>query len=494
MLDALFNFDLFTLAFVILGLLFLLKLVYVPNNGPPGPRGYPLVGNFPLFLSGSKTKLFEQLRQCYGDVFSLQLGSKRMVVINGYETLKEAFVKRADVFSDRPVDDLISKRSHNCKGIVRSSGNLWKQTRAFSLQALREFGFGKRSLETKILEEVSVFLDIIGGKCGDAFSLGKIAQISVSNIICSISFGERYAHEDKTFKELMLMIDDHVMLLTKSAITNFFPVLRYLPGDVTHIEEMSRNYDNIKSAMQQQIDRHRATFQSGNIRDLIDAFIEEEIKRGKNEYLEDANLLIVLSNLFVAGTETTATTIKWAILFLLHNACVQKKLRDEITEVIGSSRLPSMTDKPKMVYTDAFIHETLRMGNLVPLSLLHGVKHDTDFKGYKIRKDDLVVPNLDSALFDETLFTDPHTFNPERFIGEDGQLNGKERTVLAFSLGRRVCFGESLARMELFLFLTSLIQRFKLLPADDENLPTLEPISGVVNYPQDFKIKAVKIT
>ncbi|XP_060065189.1 cytochrome P450 2B4-like [Ylistrum balloti] len=457
MLDALFNFDLFTLAFVILGLLFLLKLVYVPNNGPPGPRGYPLVGNFPLFLSGSKTKLFEQLRQSYGDVFSLQLGSRRMVVINGYETLKEAFVKRADVFSDRPVEDSLTKRSGNGKGLVMSDIHP------------REH-------------------------CGDAFSLGTIAQISVSNIICSISFGERYAHEDKTFKELMLMIDDHVKLLTKTAITNFFPVLRYLPGDVTHIEEIGRNFDNLRRTLQQQIDRHRATFQSGNIRDLIDAFIEEEIKRGKNEYLEDENLVIVLVNLFIAGTETTATTIKWAILFLLHHACVQTKLRDEINNVIGSSRLPSMTDKPKMTYTDAFIHETLRMGNLVPLSLLHGVKHDTEFKGYKIRKEDLVVPNLDSALFDETLFTDPHTFNPERFIGEDGQLNGKERTVLAFSLGRRVCFGENLARMELFLFLTSLVQRFKLLPADDESLPTLEPISGVVNYPQKFKFKAIKIS
>ncbi|XP_033742771.1 cytochrome P450 2C37-like [Pecten maximus] len=492
MLDALFSMDPLTVVLGILSVLFLLKLMHVSDNGPPGPTGYPLVGNFPLLMSGNRPKLFDQLRRKYGDVFSLQLGSRRMVVINGYEALKEAFVKQADVFSERPQADYASIRTSNCKGIVRSSGEFWKNTRTFSMRALREFGFGKRSLETNILEEVSVFLEVIGKSYGNAFSLGTIAQISVSNIICSISFGERYTHDDQNFKKLMMMIDNHVKLLSKAAISTFFPVVRYIPGDVTGVEAMGTTYDNIKRFLQEQIDKHRATFQIENVRDLIDAFILEEMTRGKTDYLEDENLAIVLYNLFVAGTETTSTTIKWAILYLISNPHVQTKLRNEINDVIGLSRAPSMTDKPEMTYMDAFMHETFRMGNLVPFSLLHGVKKDVTFKGYTIRREDLVVPNLDSALFDESLFEDPRTFNPDRFIGEDGKLNGKEHTVLAFSLGRRVCFGESLARMEVFLFLTSLLQRFKLLPEDDDSLPSLEPIAGVVNHPQQFRFKAIK--
>ncbi|XP_033744191.1 cytochrome P450 2C37-like [Pecten maximus] len=493
MLDALFSMDPLTVVLGILSVLFLLKLMNVPGNGPPGPTGYPLVGNFPLFISGNGPKLFDQLRQKYGDVFSLQIGSRRMVVINGYEALKEAFVKQADVFSERPTADYVSIRSSNGKGIVRSSGEFWKNTRAFSMRALREFGFGKRSLETKILEEISVFLEVIGKSNGDAFSLGTIAQISVSNIICSICFGERYTHDDQNFKKLMTMIDIHVKLLSKARIATFFPVVRYIPGDVTGVEAMGANYENIKRFLQEQIDKHRATFQIDNVRDLIDAFILEEMTRGKTDYLEDENLAVVLNNLFVAGTETTSTTIKWAILFLISNPHIQTKLRNEINDVIGLSRAPSMTDKPEMTYMDAFMHETFRMGNLVPFSLPHGVKQDVNFKGYTIRREDIVVPNLDSALFDESMFEDPRTFNPDRFIGEDGKLNGKEHTVLAFSLGRRVCFGESLGRMEVFLFLTSLLQRFKLLPEDDKSLPSLEPIAGVVNHPQEFRFKAIKV-
>ncbi|XP_033744192.1 cytochrome P450 2C25-like [Pecten maximus] len=418
--------DPLTVVLGILSVLFFLKLMHVSDNGPPGPTGYPLVGNFPLFISGNRPKLFDQLRRKYGDVFSLQLGSRRMVVINGYEARKEAFVKQADVFSERPTADYVSIRSSNGK-------------------------------------------EVIGKSNGDAFALGTIAQISVSNIICSISFGERYSHDDQNFKRVMMMIDIHVKLLSKAAISTFFPVVRYIPGDVTGVEAMGTNYDNIKRFLQEQIDKHRASFQKENVRDLIDAFILEEMTRGKTDYLEDENLAIVLYNLFVAGTETTSTTIKWAILYIISNPHVQTKLRNEINDVMGLSRAPSMTDKPEMTYMDAFMHETFRMGNLVPFSLLHGVKKDVTFKGYTIRREDLVVHNLESALFDESLFEDPRTFNPDRFIGEDGKLNGKEHTVLAFSLGRRVCFGESLARMEVFLFLTSLLQRFKLLPEDEKS-------------------------
>ncbi|XP_069129910.1 cytochrome P450 2B2-like [Argopecten irradians] len=198
---------------------------------------------------------------------------------------------------------------------------------------------------------------------------------------------------------------------------------------------MSTNFHNILRFLKQLINKHRETFQKDNIRDLIDAFIQEKMDQGNEDYLNDDNLTNVLYGLFVAGTETTSSTIKWAILFLICNPYVQTKLRQEINDVIGSSRAPSMTDKPEMPYTDAFIHETLRMDNLVPLALFHAVKHDTVFRGYTIRKEDIVVPNLESALFEESLFEDPHTFNPERFIGEDGKLKGKEHTVLVFSLG-----------------------------------------------------------
>ncbi|XP_069129904.1 cytochrome P450 2B4-like [Argopecten irradians] len=493
MLDLLLTMDPLTVGLGVLGLLLLLKLICTPRNSPPGPIGYPVIGNFGMFTIANRTATFKKLRRKYGDVFSLRLGSCNMVVINGYDTLREAFIKHGDTLSERPNDIVFNLLSSNGKGIVASTGEFWKSTRTFSLGVLREFGFGKRSLESKVQEEIAIFLDILADKNGEAFYLGAIAQTSISNIICSIAFGQRYDHDEEEFKNLLHMLDQAFVLTSKANIANFFPFLRYLPGDLTHLKATLENMGEIQSYLQNQIDQHRATFDEENVRDFIDAFLKEEIVQGKSDVLCDENLKIILTNLYIAGTETTATTIKWAILLLIHNPHVQTKLRKEIEDVVGFGRLPSMNDKPEMVYTEACIHELLRMGNIAPVSLLHGVKHDTKLNGHTLHKGDFLIPNLDSVMFDESLFEDPQTFNPERFIGDDGKLNGKERNVLAFSLGRRVCFGESLARMEIFLFLTSLVQRFKLLPEDEENLPTLEPVVTLTNAPHEYKFKAVKL-
>ncbi|XP_069129908.1 cytochrome P450 2J6-like [Argopecten irradians] len=475
------------------GFFLLLKLIYTPKNAPPGPVGYPVIGNLPLFLSGNRTATFRKLQRKYGDVFSLRLGSCNMVVINGYDTLREAFIKHGDTLSDRSENILSRHLSDNGRGIAGSTGDFWKRTRTFSLEALREFGFGKRSLETKIQEEVDIFLDIVGDKNGDAFYLGAIAQISVSNIICSIAFGERYDHDEEEFKNLLHMLDQVFVLIAKASVINFFPFLRFLPGDVTHFKAAVGTLERIKVYLQDRIDQHRATFDEDNVRDFIDAFLKAELAQGKSDVLCDENLRIILTNLYTAGTETISTTIKWAILFLIHYPDVQTKLRKEIADVIGFARIPSLNDKPEMVYFEAFIHEVLRMGNIAPFALPHGVKQETELNGYTLRKGDMLIPNMGSAMFDESMFDDPNTFNPDRFIGDDGKLNGKERSVVAFFIGRRVCFGENLARMELFLFLTSLLQRFVLLPEDEDNLPTLEPVVTLTNAPHEFKFKAVKL-
>ncbi|XP_069129905.1 cytochrome P450 2J6-like [Argopecten irradians] len=493
MLDFLLTMDPLTIGLGVFGLLLLLKLICTPRNSPPGPLGYPVVGNFGLFAIANRTATFRKLRRKYGDVFSLRIGSCNMVVINGYDTLREAFIKHGDTLSDRPNDIIFKLLSSNGKGIVASTGEFWKSTRTFSLGALREFGFGKRSLEAKIQEEIAIFLNILADKNGEAFNLGAIAQISVSNIICSIAFGQRYDHDEEEFKRLLHLLDQELVLSTKASIAIFFPFLRYLPGDVTHLEATVKNSEKIQSYLQSQIDQHRATFDEENTKDFIDAFLKEQIAQGESDVLCDENLRIILTNLYVAGTETTATTIKWAIMFLIHYPHVQTKLRKEIEDVVGFGRFPSINDKPEMVYTEACIHELLRMGNIAPFSLLHGVKEDTKLNGYTLRKGDVLIPNLDSVMFDESLFEDPETFNPERFIGDDGKLNGKERNVIAFGLGRRICVGESLSRMEIFLFLTSLVQRFKLLPEDENNFPTLEPVVTLTNSPQEFKFKAVKL-
>lgn len=134
----------------------------------------------------------------------------------------------------------------------------------------------------------------------------------------------------------------------------------------------------------------------------------------------DDQLLKVIVELFVAGTEPASTSLRWFSLFMIRHPDVQDKMRKEINDIVGTSRFPNMEDKQKLPYCEAVIHETLRVGAIVPLSIPHGLTNALDCKGFTIPKEAILVPNLHSVFFDEAIFPDPHSFKPERFLDKEG--------------------------------------------------------------------------
>lgn len=461
---------------------------------PPGPQPLPFIGNMGYLRSKDKQlQTFRKLRKTYGDVFSLRMGGHLFIIFNGYETLKEAFTKNGDIFSDRPNTYIMEIMSRG-RGISGSSGNLWKGTRAFTISALRDFGFGKQSMEAKLMEEVEAFLTVISNTNGEPFDIKNVCYTSVSNVICSLIFGRRFEHGDEAFETLLDLLDQNFKLVGQTGIIGIFPFLRFLPGDLFGAKRLLRNTTKIRRFFVDQIQSHREDFDESNIRDFTDAFLKEQTRHiGQiNTIFTVDNLTTLIGNLFSAGTETTATSIRWAVLYLLHYRDIQDRLRQEVDTVIGRSRAPSISDKPNMPYFEAFILEVLRHANVAPLAVAHGASKDSMYKGFFIPTEAILVPNLDSVLNDPKLFPHPDTFCPSRFIGDDGKVTRSDK-VTAFSVGRRLCPGEALAKMELFLFLTSLVQNFRLLPEDPACLPSLQGIMGMTKSPKPFKLRAIKL-
>ncbi|XP_056464217.1 cytochrome P450 2K1-like [Gadus chalcogrammus] len=155
--------------------------------------------------------------------------------------------------------------------------------------------------------------------------------------------------------------------------------------------------------------------------------------------------------------------------------------QDQVLEELSSmiwSRQVKVEDRKNLPYTDAVIHETQRLANALPMSLPHTTSQDVTFQGYFIKRD-------------ETEWESPLSFNPSHFLDEDGKFV-KRDAFLPFSAGRRACVGESLARMELLLFFTTLLQRFRFTPppgVTEEDLD-LTPTWGLTLNPSPHQLCA----
>lgn len=462
-----------------------------PKGIPPGPPSYvPILGNLVNLAPKTAIETLRGYRAKYGDIYSMQMGSRLVIAVNGYETIKDILVKHADNFSNRP-DIFIFKEISKSQGLIGSSGSLWKEHRTFALVSLRQFGFGKRSMELDIIEEIKVFLQDLESSNGKPYNMKSMIVTSTSNVMCAMIFGKRFEHSDPKFVKIVNALEENFKVNGFVGLLNFIPILKYIPGDLFNVNRTLKNVKYVEDMFQELIDEHHESYDENNIRDYVDAFIKEMGRqdRGDNSTFTDEQLLKCVGDLFIAGMETTATTIRWGTVFLIHHPEVQEKMRIELEKVVGD-RYPSINDRSELPYCEAVLTEILRCANIGPVSAPRSVDSDIVYKGFNIPKTALVLPILDSILSDPELFPEPETFDPSRFIDDQGNLCGQDK-VLAFSTGRRACLGESLARMEVFLFLTSMIQRFKFLPEEEDQLPSLEGVLGVTRAPHPFKFRAI---
>ncbi|XP_075114987.1 cytochrome P450 2C55-like [Leptodactylus fuscus] len=485
-----------TLLLAICVLCLILLIMWSENSKrkemPPGPSPLPLLGNILQLNMKELPKSFLKLAKVYGDVFTVHLGPRTVVVLHGYETVKEALVDRADVFSNRarfPGAELVFKDY----GILLSNGERWKQLRRFSLTTLRNFGMGKRSVEERIQEESCCLRDELKKHTGSFFDPTYLVSLAVSNVICLIVFGQRFKYDDEIFLSLLAKLKEAFKIRNSSVgqLLNSFPKLFVnIPGP--H-QKVFKNFSSIKKFVLEKVVEHRETLDVNCPRDFIDCFLikMEEEKTIPNTEFHFENLFVTVMNLFFAGTETTSMTLKIGLRILLKYPDVLAKVQEEIDLVVGHHRCPSVQDHSKMPYTDAVIHEIQRFANILPFSIPHASAQTTIFRGYKIPKGTTVFPFLTSVLKDPKYFHNPEKFDPSHFLDETGGFQKKE-AFLPFSTGKRICLGESMARMQLFLFLTFILQNFTLKSEEDPSAIDLTPLpntNGVIHRP--YKIQLV---
>ena len=309
------------------------------------------------------------------------------------------------------------------------------------------------------------------------------------NVICAIIFGKRYSEEDGEFQYIL----SSIKMIANFDLThpvNYLPILRLLPN--SSLANLKRGIEMRDSVLAKVLKEHKETFDPENLRDFTD-FILSELKKQELEdktaqnLVDDVNLQQILSDLFMAGIETTTTSLTWCFGYLARYPDVQKRIAQERKQIIGD-RMPRLSDRGNLHYFEAAIQEVLRMGSVAPLAIPHKTLHNTECNGHKIPAGAQVWYNVWSLHYTGKEWKEPHCFKPERFLDEEGRLmRTTDQSFLPFGAGRRVCIGEALARMELFVFLSNILYRYDILP--DSDLPDLDGEFGVALKPKPFKIK-----
>uniref|UniRef100_A0A3B3IF32 Cytochrome P450, family 2, subfamily Y, polypeptide 3 n=1 Tax=Oryzias latipes TaxID=8090 RepID=A0A3B3IF32_ORYLA len=449
---------------------------------PPGPPALPLIGNLLQLDKKRPFRTIVELSKTYGPVMTIYMGWQRAMALVGYDAVKEALVDQADDFVGRAPLPFFYRASRGY-GIGISNGERWRQLRRFTLTTLRDFGMGRKGMEQWIQEESRHLRAHIMSFKGKPFDPMFKLSCAVSNVICCFVYGERFNYDDKQFLELLKMISEILDFNGGpiGAMYNLCPwLLEHLPGHqhtVFGYIEVTRNYAKKK------IQEHKDTLDPSFPRDFIDRFLihmDQEKDNPTSEFHYE-NLLAMVQNLFLAGTETTSSTIRYALSVLIKHPKIQEKMQEEIDSVIGRERCPSMEDRKSLPFTDAVIHEVQRFMDLAPFSLPHYSLKDISFRGYTIPKDTMIFPMLHSVLREDKLWSSPWSFNPQNFLDQNGNFK-KNPGFVPFSAGKRACVGESLARMELFVFIVSLLQNFTFSAPNGPDSINLDPeYSGLTN-------------
>ncbi|XP_066271573.1 cytochrome P450 2U1-like [Branchiostoma lanceolatum] len=304
-----------------------------------------------------------------------------------------------------------------------------------------------------------------------------------------MAFGKRYDYEDETFRELSEAVFTVTEKATAGLVINVFPLLRFVPVvNRAYIGVLKANF-KVQNEIRKEISRHLEKLDRENPRDFIDFCLLELEQQKCVDGLTEENVVYMAEDLFMAGTETTANTLLWSLLYMTLNPDIQDKVQEELDTVVGEC-LPTLSHRSQLPYVNACLLEVMRIRSVAPF-FFHATTQDTTVQGFDIPKGTRIMINLYSLHLDPAYWPDPDRFDPERFLDAEGNVLNKPESFLPFSGGRRVCLGEQLARMELFLFFSTLLQSFTFQTPEGAPPSNADGVYRVTLAPHPFKLCAI---
>ncbi|CAO2188458.1 unnamed protein product [Urochloa humidicola] len=442
-------------------------------NLPPGPRPWPVIGNFNL-IGALPHRSIHDLSKKYGDLMHLRFGSYSVVVGSSVDTAK-FFLKTHDVlFLDRPKTASGKHTTYNYADITWSPyGAYWRQARriclteVFSARRLASFEH-IRSDEVHAL--VRGLFAASPGSAAVHLNRDHLSTLSM-NVITRMVLGKRFFGEGadaaegpvSSLSEFKWMLDELLLLNGVLNVGDWIPWLDCLDlqGYVRRMKKLGRMFD---AFMEHVLDEHaaRRRREGGSFvaRDMVDVLMELADDPSLEVKLGRVGVKAFTQDLIAGGTESSSVTVEWAISELLRKPTIFAKATEELDRVVGRGRWVTEKDLPCLPFLEAIVKETMRVHPIVPLLIPRVAREDAAVGGYDIPKGTRVLINVWTIGMDPALWDKPEEFVPERFVGSKMDVKGQDFELLPFGSGRRMCPGYNLGLKVIQLSLANLLHGF----------------------------------
>ncbi|EOX91576.1 Cytochrome P450, family 81, subfamily D, polypeptide 5, putative [Theobroma cacao] len=445
------------------------------KNLPPSPFALPILGHLHLLKEPLHRTLFT-LSQKHGPIFSLRFGSRLAVVITSPSAVEECFNKNDITLANRPRLIMGKYVGYNYTILALASyGDHWRNLRR--LATLEILSSNNLSMSSSIRrDEINSLIRRLYRVSVNGFAKVELKTLFAEltfNIIMRIVAGKRYYGDEVRGSEeargFRAMIEELFELTVSSYPGDFLPLLSWVDynGYIKKVKLVAKNADAFTQGL---IDEHRRN--KGNL-ELKNTMISHllTLQKSQPEYYTDEIIKGLVLVMLLAGTDTTAVTLEWAMSNLLNHPRILEKARAELDAQIGQERWVEETDLSKLHYLQNIISETLRLYPAAPLLIPHLASDYCTVGGYDLPPEAIVFVNAWAIQRDPELWEDSTSFKPERFEGREGTTHNK---LMPFGLGRRACPGMGLAHRAVGVALGSLIQCFEWEKVSDKEIDMTE--------------------
>ncbi len=453
----------------------------------PGPPTLPIVGNIHQLDRHRIRNTLLKWAKVYGPVYKIRVASNDVLVVSGFEEIRSVLMGQES--SGRPISYLWTEVGRRA-GVLHfpDADPHWKLLRVLTQGHLKQFGSGLSRLERIVRDFSGDLIDQFDQSKGQAMDPRSAIQETTLKTIACIVTGEKLESGDALLEKLREHDLEHSRVTSPSTSTvlmDTFPWISLLPTEGSRrLKKTLETGAEVCDMLKERCVGISGT--GGGLYELLMSYVQGN--QDSPEMSDPAKPSILLPiqaeqtclDLLFAGLTTTSKTFYMLLNVLAHHPRVQEKLQAELLRVMGSEQEPGLDDRQQLPYARAVLYEHLRCLTLTTVGVKRRTVTDYVIGGYHVPKDTEVFPFLWGLHHEEEFWEDPNSFNPERFIDHTGDLlpadHPRRRRLFPFGGGPRLCLGKQIAMARLFLWMTMVVQRFTITPADGNSKATIDPV------------------